>query len=170
MNYNTWLAKNGYLAQWRGGERRPNLEDLFDQGDFFVNVDWSRTKAYALGLGNIYINLAGREAKGIVKPGDGVRAGAPARSRRGSRPTSTRRPASTRWRTSSPARRRTVGYDPMLMPDLFVENSLGYRVGWQDRARRHREGDRRAQPRHWSGDHCSVYPPLVKGIFFTTGS
>jgi predicted AlkP superfamily phosphohydrolase/phosphomutase len=49
--------------------KRMNLEDLFDQGNFFVNVDWSKTRAYAMGLGNIYINLKGREAQGIVEPG-----------------------------------------------------------------------------------------------------
>ncbi len=71
MNYNTWLARR--TATWcsSGEERRAraNLEDLFDQGKFFVNVDWSKTRAYAMGLGNIYINLKGREAQGIVKPG-----------------------------------------------------------------------------------------------------
>jgi predicted AlkP superfamily phosphohydrolase/phosphomutase len=33
------------------------------------NVDWSRTRAYAMGLGQIYFNLRGREGKGIVSPG-----------------------------------------------------------------------------------------------------
>ena len=31
-------------------------------------VDWSQTKAYAVGCGNIYVNLEGREPCGIVKP------------------------------------------------------------------------------------------------------
>jgi len=50
-------------------QRVQNLEDLFDQGDFFVNVDWSKTRAYAMGLGELYVNLKGREAQGIVPPG-----------------------------------------------------------------------------------------------------
>ncbi|HEX6862577.1 MAG TPA: alkaline phosphatase family protein, partial [Thermoanaerobaculia bacterium] len=69
MNYNTWLAKNGFMTLTGEDAERKNLEDLFDQGDFFVNVDWSKTKAYAIGLGQIYINLKGREGKGIVNPG-----------------------------------------------------------------------------------------------------
>ena len=32
-------------------------------------IDWSRTKAYAMGLNALYINLAGRERFGIVQPG-----------------------------------------------------------------------------------------------------
>ena len=50
------------------GEKK--LDDLFSGGgQFWENVDWSRTKAYAMGLGQIYLNLRGREAKGIVAPG-----------------------------------------------------------------------------------------------------
>ena len=69
MNYNTWLAREGYLVLKGEGPARANLEDLFDQGNFFVNVDWSKTRAYAMGLGNIYLHLAGREGQGIVQPG-----------------------------------------------------------------------------------------------------
>jgi len=49
MNYNTWLAKKLHGAD-REDTKRKNLEDLFDQGDFFVNVD-CRDRAYALGWG-----------------------------------------------------------------------------------------------------------------------
>ncbi len=37
----------------------------------FLNVDWSRTKAYSFGrhTGPIYVNLKGREPQGIVEPG-----------------------------------------------------------------------------------------------------
>jgi predicted AlkP superfamily phosphohydrolase/phosphomutase len=37
----------------------------------FLDVDWSRTKAYSFGrhLGSIYVNTKGREPEGIVEPG-----------------------------------------------------------------------------------------------------
>jgi predicted AlkP superfamily phosphohydrolase/phosphomutase len=37
----------------------------------FLNVDWSRTRAYSFGrhTGPIYVNLKGREPRGIVEPG-----------------------------------------------------------------------------------------------------
>lgn len=37
----------------------------------FLDVDWSRSKAYSFGrhLGSVYVNLKGREPKGIVEPG-----------------------------------------------------------------------------------------------------
>jgi len=43
--------------------RDPYLKD--DPG-LFLNVDWSRTRAYGLGLNGLYINLRGRERSGIV--------------------------------------------------------------------------------------------------------
>ena len=33
-------------------------------------MDWSKTRAYALGLNGLYINLKGREAHGAVEPAD----------------------------------------------------------------------------------------------------
>ena len=49
------------------GEKK--LKDLFGGGGtFWENVDWSRTRAYAMGLGQIYVNLKGREGHGIVSP------------------------------------------------------------------------------------------------------
>ena len=41
--------------------------DRADPG-LYLNVDWSRTRAYGLGLNGLYINLAGREERGIVSP------------------------------------------------------------------------------------------------------
>ena len=31
-------------------------------------MDWDKTKAYALGLNSLYLNIASREGKGIVQP------------------------------------------------------------------------------------------------------
>src|SRR6202008_3683522 len=61
INLNTWLYDHGLLALSEGV--KPGEE----AGDFFRHVDWSRTRAYALGLGGIYLNLKGREAQGIVE-------------------------------------------------------------------------------------------------------
>ena len=42
--------------------RDRNLEDLFGRGTFWPNVDWTKTRAYALALGQIYVNLKGTRA------------------------------------------------------------------------------------------------------------
>ena len=61
VNLNTWLAREGFLA----------LDDSRTSGsvEMFAHVDWHRTKAYAIGLNALYVNLAGREKNGIVRPG-----------------------------------------------------------------------------------------------------
>ncbi len=71
FNTNTWLVKNGFMTLKNPGvqEKRYNLDNLFGQGSFFPNTDWSHTRAYAVGLGQIYLNVSGREKDGIVQPG-----------------------------------------------------------------------------------------------------
>jgi predicted AlkP superfamily phosphohydrolase/phosphomutase len=166
MNYNTWLAKNGFMVLTGEDTKRKNLEDLFDQGDFFVNVDWSKTRAYALGLGQIYLNLAGREAKGIVQPGEEykkvaaeIKAGLEAYVD----PETGEHPVAHVF-----TRDEAYGtYDPLLIPDLIPSNSEGYRVGWQDSLGGIAKAVVEPNLRIWSGDHCSVYPWIVKGILFS---
>ena len=60
FHLNTWLKEQGYLAVLN-----PNLQQ--DPG-LYGNVDWSRTRAYGLGLNGLYVNVAGREKDGIVDP------------------------------------------------------------------------------------------------------
>lgn len=60
MHLNSWLRDNGYIALKDPARR--------DDPGFFGNVDWSRTRAYALGLNGLYVNLKGREKDGIVDP------------------------------------------------------------------------------------------------------
>jgi predicted AlkP superfamily phosphohydrolase/phosphomutase len=62
MNLNSWLWHEGYLAL-----KNPDIDK--DPG-FFLNVDWSRTRAYGVGLNGLYINVRGREKWGIVQPED----------------------------------------------------------------------------------------------------
>ncbi len=61
LNLNRWLIDHGYMTLKRG---------VAKPRDFFLDVDWSRTKAYALGTGSIYLNLIGREAHGSVPAAD----------------------------------------------------------------------------------------------------
>jgi predicted AlkP superfamily phosphohydrolase/phosphomutase len=166
MNYNTWLVKNGYMTLTGEDKQRKNLETLFDQGDFFVNVDWSKTRAYALGLGEIYINVAGREGKGIVKPG--------AEYQQLTAELKQKLEAFVDEETGEHpvahvfTRDEAYGtYDPLLIPDLIPSNNEGYRVGWQDSLGGIGKTIVEPNLEVWSGDHCSVYPPLVEGILFS---
>ena len=40
-----------------------------NSNDPFAEVDWSKTRAYGLGLNGLYVNQRGREREGIVEPG-----------------------------------------------------------------------------------------------------
>ncbi|HKH45473.1 MAG TPA: alkaline phosphatase family protein [Thermoanaerobaculia bacterium] len=165
MNYNTWLAKNGFMTLTGEEAGRKNLEDLFDQGDFFTNVDWSKTKAYALGLGQIYINLKGREAKGMVAPGaeyEQVRMAIKQGLEGFVDEETGEKPVAHVF-----TREEAYGtFDPELIPDLIPSNSEGFRVGWQDSLGGIAKTIVEPNTEIWSGDHCSVYPPLVEGILF----
>ena len=69
VNLNTWLVQNGYMTLQGQRPADKTLDDLFGGGTFWENVDWTRTRAYAMGIGQIYFNLRGRESQGIVSPG-----------------------------------------------------------------------------------------------------
>lgn len=166
VNYNTWLAQNGYLGLKTGVETKErNLEILFDHGEFWENVDWSKTRAYALGLGNVYINLAGREAEGVVQPGqeyDDLKLELKQKLQEMVDPENGLRPVSRVF-----TREEAYGqFDPNLIPDLIVSNSEGYRVSWQTSLGGVQKDVFEVNRNVWSGDHCSLDPEIVKGIFF----
>ena len=74
VNLNQWLLQNGYLVRKRsassGGGMGEQGKTSSKEDNFFPDVDWSKTQAYALGLGQIYINLKDREPLGIVDPSE----------------------------------------------------------------------------------------------------
>lgn len=57
FNVNTWLRDNGYLGP-------------ADCTSILADAEWSQSRAFALGLNGIYLNLKGRELHGTVEPGE----------------------------------------------------------------------------------------------------
>ncbi len=167
INYNTWLVQHGFLALKGGDEKQADLEQLFGQGEFWPNVDWSRTKAYSMGLGEIYVNLRGREAKGIVEPGadyDAVRSEIKEKLTVLVDEATGRRPVERVY-----FREEAYGsFDPNVIPDIFVTNSDGYRVSWQASLGVVTPELYEVNRQVWSGDHCSVDPDVVPGILFSS--
>ena len=167
VHYNTWLVLNRYMTLKTGVEvKERDLEMLFDQGQFWENVDWSKTRAYAMGLGEVYVNLKGREAQGIVNPGAEYEAL--------KQELKAKLVAMVDEETGERPVRRVVTreevykkFDPNMIPDLFVMNNDGYRVSWQTSLGGVPKKVFEDNKAVWSGDHCSVDPEIVKGIFFT---
>ena len=56
FNLNTWLRDNGYLGP-------PDCTSVL------ANADWSKSRAFGLGINGLYLNLKGREHYGIVELG-----------------------------------------------------------------------------------------------------
>ncbi len=166
VNYDTWLVLNGYIALKSGVQMKErNLEMLFDQGQFWENVDWSKTRAYAMGLGEIYINLKGREAQGIVNPGaeyDALKNELKQKLVMMTDPETGEHPVRRVLAREEIYRQ----FDPNMIPDLFVTNNDGYRVSWQTSLGGMPKSLIDPNKHTWSGDHCSVDPEIVKGIFF----
>jgi predicted AlkP superfamily phosphohydrolase/phosphomutase len=170
INYNTWLVKHGFMTLrqgvFAGGK---SLEDLFDRGElgeFFRYVDWSRTRAYAMGLGNIYVNLIGREPKGSVGPGreyEEVREGIARGLESLVDPATGEKPVSRVYRREE----MYGGFDPAVVPDLRAANGAHYRIGWQTALGEVPPQIFEDNLKAWSGDHCSNDPALVPGVLFS---
>jgi predicted AlkP superfamily phosphohydrolase/phosphomutase len=59
FNLNTWLLENGFVQKQKGNWQGAD--------NLLANVDWSKTRAYGLGMNGVYLNAAGREKFGIVQ-------------------------------------------------------------------------------------------------------
>jgi predicted AlkP superfamily phosphohydrolase/phosphomutase len=68
FNVNTWLVRNGYLSV----TGQPDAATATNMKDYLMGdgYDWTKSKAYAIGLGAIFLNLKGREGQGTVEPSD----------------------------------------------------------------------------------------------------
>ncbi len=154
VNLNTWLVQQGYMVlqsqSQMPGEKK--LEDLFGGGEFWENVDWSRTRAYAMGLGQIYFNLRGREARGIVSPGAEAKQLADELSAR--LLTMTDPDDGTRI-VRSVYQRDDVYTGEFLhnASELQVGMEDGYRVSWQTTLGGSPPGIVYPNMKKWSGDH-----------------
>jgi len=122
--------------------------------DFFPGVDWSRTRAYALGTGQIYVNLRGREGRGIVAPGaeydallEQIAHGLAAEID----------PATGERFVERVYKGPEVfaGAPPERMPDLQIAFRDGYRTSWRTPLGGIPADLFETNMRKWSGDHAA---------------
>ncbi|MGA3324076.1 MAG: alkaline phosphatase family protein [Terriglobia bacterium] len=168
FNTNTWLVKSGFMTLKNpGAEEKPyNLDNLFGQGSFFPNTDWSRTQAYALGLGQVYLNLRGREKYGIVNAGaDAQRILEDLRRKLLALedPDTHERVIESVYLGSEIFH----GARTSEAPDLQMSFRDGYRTSWQTSLGAVPAGIIVANMKKWSGDHCASDPSDTQGIFFS---
>ena len=158
FNLNAWLHENGYLV----------VKDasLPEGQDYFRNVDWSRTRAYGLGLNGLYLNLKGREKDGIVAPEqrDSLLAEIAAKLEATVDPKTGQRAVShayLRDKTYSAGGERDIG------PDIVMGYAKGTRSSDDSAIGAVGREVLTDNMKMWSGDHC-MDAPDVPGILATS--
>ena len=157
VHLNAWLVSNGFLALEKG------VEPGQAAGEFLRHVDWSRTRAYALGLGSIYLNRKGREGRGIL---DGHAADRTAADLAAALSTLVDPERGIR------AVERVLRADQLYSgpytadaPDLLALFRKNYRASWTTALGGVPRTVFEDNTRRWGGDHI-VDPSLVPGVLF----
>jgi predicted AlkP superfamily phosphohydrolase/phosphomutase len=144
VHLNTYLMQQGLLA----------LDDPKNVGDaeLFAHVDWTRTVAYAIGLNAVYVNLAGREAGGIVPPEDKqlMLDRIAARLKEFTDPITGEHVVDQVYFPETAFRGRNFQY----APDLFVGFRRGFRASWQTAMGAVPRATVEDNTQAWIGDHC----------------
>jgi predicted AlkP superfamily phosphohydrolase/phosphomutase len=155
VNLNAWLHQNGYIAL---------KEESAETGDWFENVDWSRTRAYTMGLNGLYLNLKGRERDGTVQPGaeaEGLK------KELRERLAGLADPSSGRIGITRVFDCDEVYAGPYVSnaPDLIIGYGEGFRASWDSVMGKVTSQVFEDNVKAWSGDHC-IDPKHVPGVLF----
>lgn len=167
VHVNNWLLEHGYLVL------RPDFEKKYRDGLAFV--DWTKTRAYALGLGFIYLNLEGREPAGIVAREDARPLMEEIRAKllEARDPDGGNRICKEVYILRDIHDGQHIGLEADLLPGFFPP----YRVGWSlatgGLSTVDADGVTKPGPicsdndSNWSGDHVSMALSEVRGVFFS---
>ncbi|MCP4247303.1 MAG: nucleotide pyrophosphatase, partial [bacterium] len=155
INLNSWLLANGYLKLKEGAD---------GAAEWLRDVDWSQTRAYAVGLTGMFLNVEGRESEGIVKPGAEAAA--------------LKAELIARLNGLEDEEKGEVGITEVFdtaeiyngpykgnAPDLLIGYNSGYRTSWDCATGVAAGPVFEDNLKAWSGDHC-VDPRQVPGVFF----
>jgi predicted AlkP superfamily phosphohydrolase/phosphomutase len=156
VNINAWLHQNGYLALKPGKT---------ESGDWFEDVDWSRTRAYTMGLNGLYLNLKGREREGIVQAGKEAEA---LKEELRAKLDGLSDPDSDKIGITNVFDCDATYAGPYVdnAPDLIVGYAAGFRASWDSVMGKVTTQIFEDNLKAWSGDHC-IDPRLVPGVLFS---
>ncbi len=158
FNLNTWLKESGYMKL---------ISERLRDAVYLQNTDWSRTRAYAIGLNGLYVNVRGREGRGIVEPGV-------------DKESLVREIAQKLEAVTDPLTGQQVitkayvasdvyqGLYVKEAPDILVGYNRGYRSSWSTPLGKVPMNVLENNMEKWSGDHC-MDPDVIPGILFTNG-
>jgi predicted AlkP superfamily phosphohydrolase/phosphomutase len=152
FNLNTWLRDNGYLGS-------PDSASIMERG-----FDWSKSRAFGLGINSLYLNLRGRERYGVVEPG---------REREGLLDELAARLVAVRDRDGRQVIRAVHRADKVYggsamryAPDLIIGYSRDFRASWKTVLGDMSDEVMLDNPSAWGADHC-MDASEVPGVLFS---
>ena len=157
FNLNTWLKENGY-------HRLINEAKQADSS-LFENSDWSRSRAYGIGLNGLYINQRGREKEGIVSAGP-------------EKDNLVREIARKLEQVTDPKTGEKVVFKAYVSkdvyqgpyvetgPDIIMGFNRGYRISWSSPLGGFPKEVLEDNTQKWSGDHMSA-AEVIPGVLVT---
>ncbi len=146
VQLNLWLRRQGYQK---------------GEGEGLSGIDWERTRVYAAGFNSLYVNLQGREAKGVVAPSE--------------RTALLKRLAEELRQFRDPKSGESVVESAEILPlpedaglrlrspDLLVGYRRGYRASWETALGGAGADLLADNMQAWSGDHL-MSPDQVPGV------
>lgn len=147
FDLNRWLVEEEYLA--------------LQPGQSLEQTDWNRTEAYGVGFNGLYLNLKGREAKGIVRRGESEELLTELRDKL----MQVRDPANGQPIFVKVYRGSEIYSKPFgdRAPDLVLGYRAGYRGAWEAALGQSSPQVFRDNAEHWNGDHL-IDPSQVPGV------
>jgi predicted AlkP superfamily phosphohydrolase/phosphomutase len=157
VDLNRWLLENRYLYLKQGATSSDRA--------YLADVDWQKTRAFALGLAGIFVNEAGREVDGIVAAGREKEelVAEIASALTGLRDDEQKE---TAIHEAVPKSEAYTGPYVAQAPDIIIGYSVGYRVSWLSAVGKTGDQVFADNTKAWSGDHC-IHPDLVPGVLFS---
>ncbi len=155
LDLNAWLIENGYM------KLKP---DAKPGAQYLAAVDWEHTRAYTQGLAGMFINQKGREAQGIVEPGEEMQK---LKDEISAKLTGLRDPANDEIaiRRVFDKEKSYQGPYRATAPDLVIGYNRGYRIAWDTAIGKVTGSVFHDNTKAWSGDHC-IDPELIPGVMF----
>jgi predicted AlkP superfamily phosphohydrolase/phosphomutase len=156
FNLNTWLLQAGYHRLSKPWKQ--------EESQFFDNTDWSKTRAFGIGLNSLYINESGRERDGVVAAGadkDNLVLEIAQKLEALTDPKTGERAILKAFI----AKDAYHGSNLAMAPDIVLGFNRGYRISWQSPLGGFPREVFADNAQKWSGDHMSA-PDVLPGIVF----
>jgi predicted AlkP superfamily phosphohydrolase/phosphomutase len=156
VHLNRWLELHGYLR----------LTDSFNRNkyEWLQGIDWSATRAFAIGLNSLYLNVRGRESHGIVSAKQRAALAQKLAQELGT------------WVDEENGQkvitqvslREQIYHGPYVeaAPDIIVGYAPGYRASWDTTTGKVPLPLIEPNVDEWSGDHC-IDSRAVPGVLLS---